>query len=71
MLFYLTTLNLEKFLNEDARVVQERENNRASLETLRLSMQELHSEWLRQNTIQCICCHEVCKETMGIFEEEI
>ncbi|KAL2461443.1 Uncharacterized protein Adt_44863 [Abeliophyllum distichum] len=30
MLFYLTTLNLAKFLNEDPPAIQEGENNRAS-----------------------------------------
>ncbi|KAL2541627.1 CCHC-type domain-containing protein [Abeliophyllum distichum] len=48
MLFYLTTLNLAKFLNEDPPSIQEGENNRASLIALDAWK---HSDFLCKNYI--------------------
>ncbi|KAL2531653.1 Uncharacterized protein Adt_05004 [Abeliophyllum distichum] len=48
MLFYLTTLNLKKFLNEDLPAIQEGENNRASLIALDVWK---HSDFLCKNYI--------------------
>lgn len=48
MLFYLTTLNLAKFLNEDPPAIQEGENNRASLIALDAWK---HSDFLCKNYI--------------------
>ncbi|KAL2491386.1 Uncharacterized protein Adt_27014 [Abeliophyllum distichum] len=48
MLFYLTTLNLEKFLNEDPPAIQEGENNRASLIALDAWK---HSDFLCKNYV--------------------
>lgn len=59
MFFYLTTLNLAKFLNEDASVMQKGENNRGTaycvrcLQAFRFLVQKLHSEWVGQ----CITQH--------------
>ncbi|KAL2465946.1 Retrovirus-related Pol polyprotein from transposon TNT 1-94 [Abeliophyllum distichum] len=48
MLFYLTTLNLAKFLNEDLPTIQEGENNQASLIALDAWK---HSDFLCKNYI--------------------
>ncbi|KAL2525819.1 CCHC-type domain-containing protein [Abeliophyllum distichum] len=48
MLFYLTTLNLAKFLNEDLPAIQEGENNRVSLIALDAWK---HSDFLCKNYI--------------------
>lgn len=50
MWFYLTILNLEKFLKDDAPILPEGETYCLCKETCRIALQELHLQWVGQYT---------------------
>ena len=54
MLFYLTTLNLARFLQEDAPALKENEIDRqviVAVEACRFLVSQLPIEWLGQHTV--------------------
>ncbi|CAL9019361.1 unnamed protein product [Prunus brigantina] len=69
MLFYLTTLNLAKFLKEDAPTIGTTTEVVVAADawlSLGVPLQELYPQWISQYFVQCIQSNQNCQSPVGV-----